>query len=192
MNIQRSQPTKERPLVGQWVEGLEVPVVNERAVRASAGILFLGGFSTWLWGAISGDLQPMRVFGTVFAIEMMLRLFVGTGFTPTLLLGTLMTRTQRPEWVNARSKLLAWGVGLGLPLAGCVSLGWLGLPTIVAQLICGICLLLLYLETAFGFCLGCVVAQRFSRRKPDLCAGDTCTYIPPRRGEQHSVLRDRR
>lgn len=103
-----------------------------------------------------------------------------------------MTRTQRPEWVNARSKLLAWGMGLGLSLAGCVSLGWLGLPTIVAQLICGICLLLLYLETAFGFCLGCVVAQRFSRRKPDLCAGDTCTYIPPRRGEQHSVLRDRR
>ncbi|MDX2376055.1 DUF4395 domain-containing protein [Microbacterium sp. LRZ72] len=109
--MQPSQPEKERPVVGQWVEGLDVPVVNERAVRASAGILFLGGFSTWLWGVVTDDLQPMRIFGIVFVIEMMLRRFVGTGLTPTLLLGALITRPQRPEWVEARSKLLAWRVG---------------------------------------------------------------------------------
>ncbi|MGI0520482.1 DUF4395 family protein [Microbacterium maritypicum] len=118
--MRSSQPVKEQPVVGQWVEGIDTPVVNERAVRASAGILFLAGFSAWLWSVITGDLQP----------------------------------------------------------------------TIVAQVICGVCLLLLYLETAFGICLGCVVAQRFARRKPQLCAGDTCAYTPPAKGEQHSILRD--
>lgn len=190
MRMQLPPSEKEQPIVGQWVEGLDVPVVNERAVRASAGILFLGGFAAWLWGVITGDLQPMRVFGIVFAIEMMVRLFVGTAFTPTLVMGALITRPQRPEWVEARSKLLAWRMGFGMSLAGCFSLGWLGLPAIIAQVICGMCLLLLYLETAFGICLGCVVAQRFARRKPQLCAGDTCTYTPPARGEQHSILRD--
>ncbi|NYE21558.1 DUF4395 domain-containing protein [Microbacterium immunditiarum] len=181
---------QDQLVVGQWVEGIEVPVVNERAVRASAGILFLGGFTAWLWGVITGDLQPMRVFGIVFALEMMLRLFVGTAFTPTLILGTLITRRQRPEWVEARSKLLAWRLGLGMSLVGCLSLGWFGLPAIIAQVICGACLFLIYLEASFGICVGCMAAQRFSRRSPQLCAGDTCTYTPPARGEQHSILRD--
>lgn len=178
-----------RPVIGEWVLGIDVPVVNERAVRASAGILFLGGFAAWMWGVVTGDLQPMRLFGMVFAVEMMLRLFVGTAYTPTLLLGTFATRSQRPEWVEARSKSLAWSLGFGMSMVGCLSLGWLGLPGVIAQTICGICIGLLYLETAFGFCLGCVAAQRFSARKPQLCAGDTCEYTPPSRGEQHSVIR---
>lgn len=190
MSSSTSEKEQEQPAIGQWVEGLDVPVVNERAVRASAGILFLGGFTAWMWGVITGDLQPMRVFGIVFAVEMMLRLFVGTAVTPTLVLGTLITRPQRPEWVEARSKLLAWRLGFAMSMAGCLSLGWLGVPAIIAQVICGLCLLLLYLEAAFGICVGCIVAQRFGRRKPQLCAGDTCTYTPPARGESHSVLRD--
>lgn len=169
---------------------MDVPVVNERAVRASAGILFLAGFAAWLWGVITGDLQPMRLFGMVFALEMMMRLLVGTALTPTLVLGTLITRRQRPEWVEARSKVLAWSLGLGLSLVGCFSLGWLGLPAVIAQTICGMCVFLLYLEAAFGICIGCVIAKRFARRKPQLCAGDTCTYTPPARGQGHSVLHD--
>ena len=176
-----------RPVVGEWVHGIDVPVVNERAVRASAGLLFLAGFSAWLVGVITGDLQAMRVFGAVFAIEMYLRLFLGTRFTPTLILGTLITRAQRPEWVEARSKKLAWGLGFGMAMAGCLALGWLGLPAVIAQTVCGLCLGLLYLEAAFGYCLGCELSRRFSREKPTLCAGDTCTYVPPKRGEAHSV-----
>ena len=177
----------ERPVVGEWVGGIDVPVVNERAVRASAGMLFLAGFSAWLYGVITGDLQPMRLFGIIFAVEMYLRLLVGTRFTPTLIIGTLMTRAQRPEWVEARSKTVAWGLGFGMALAGCLALGWLGLPPAIAQTVCGVCLALLYAEAAFGYCLGCELARRFAREKPALCAGDTCTYVPPKRGEHHHV-----
>lgn len=180
----------ERPVIGEWVDGIDVPVVNERAVRASAGILFLLGFSAWLYSVITGDLQPMRMFGILFAVEMMLRLFLGTRVTPTLLLGTLITRPQRPEWVEARSKRFAWGLGLTMALIGCFSLGWLGLPAVVAQAICGGCLALLYVEAAFGVCVGCELARRFARDKPTRCAGDTCTYTPPRVGQRHSVLPD--
>ena len=84
-----------RPVIGEWVDGIDIPVVNERAVRASAGILFLLGFSAWLSGVITGDLQYMRGFGILFAAEMFLRLFVGTRFTPTLLIGTLITNDRQ-------------------------------------------------------------------------------------------------
>uniref|UniRef100_UPI0026118214 DUF4395 family protein n=2 Tax=unclassified Microbacterium TaxID=2609290 RepID=UPI0026118214 len=98
----------DRPVIGEWVDGIDIPVINERAVRASAGILFLLGFGAWLYGVITGDLQYMRGFGILFAAEMFLRLFVGTRFTPTLLIGTLITRPQRPEWVDAAPKQFAW------------------------------------------------------------------------------------
>ena len=174
-----------RPVIGQWVEGLDVPVVNERAVRASAGILFLVGFTGWLVGVMTGDLTAMRAFGALFALEMYTRLFLGTRFTPTLMLGTWLTRPQRPEWVEARSKRVAWALGFGMALTGCLALGWLGLPAVIAQAVCGVCLALLYAEAAFGYCLGCELARRFSREKPTLCSGDTCTYVPPQRGEHH-------
>lgn len=185
-----SSPSPERltrPVIGEWVDGIDIPVMNERVVRASAGILFLLGFAAWLSGAITGDLQYMRGFGILFALEMFLRLFIGTRFTPTLLLGTLITRPQRPEWVDAVPKQFAWGLGFVMALLGCLSLGWLGLPAVIAQTICAGCLLLLFAESAFGICVGCELARRFSRRKPQLCAGDTCTYTPPRRGERHSI-----
>ncbi|MAP64687.1 MAG: hypothetical protein CMH34_13325 [Microbacterium sp.] len=183
-------PQAEKPAIGEWVEGIDRPVVNERAVRASAGILFLAGFAAWMWGVATGDLDPMRLFGIIFAVEMMTRLFLGTRYTPTLVIGTLITRAQRPEWVDARPKVLAWGLGFGMAMLGCLSLGWLGLPALIAQAVCGMCLALLFLEAAFGICVGCALARRFSRRKPERCAGETCTYVPPARGEQHSVLRD--
>lgn len=176
-----------RPVIGEWVEGIDISVVNERAIRASAGILFVIGFSAWLSGVITGDLQFMRGFGILFAFEMFLRLFVGTRFTPTIALGTLITRPQRPEWVDAAPKQFAWWLGFVMALLGCLSLGWLGLPAIIAQVICGGCLLLLYAEAAFGICLGCEISRRFGRTKPQLCAGDTCTYTPPARGEGHSI-----
>lgn len=175
------------PVVGQWVDGIDVPVVNERAVRAAAGLLFLAGFTAWLVGVITGDLGPMRAFGILFAVEMQARLLAGTRFSPVLALGTLLTRPQRPEWVDARSKQLAWGLGLGMALAGCLALGWLGLPAVIAQSLCGLCLALLFAEAALGYCVGCELARRFAREKPTLCAGDTCTYVPPKRGEPHRV-----
>lgn len=178
---------RDRPVIGQWVDGIGTPVVNERAVRASAGILFLAGFAAWHYSVITGDIRPLQAFGVAFAVEMYLRLFVGTRLTPTLALGTLITRPQRPEWVEARSKQFAWILGFGMALTGCFALGWLGLAPAIAQTICAICLALLFTEAAFGFCLGCVLARRFARERPTLCSGDTCTYTPPKRGEPHRV-----
>ncbi|WP_061961635.1 DUF4395 domain-containing protein [Demequina flava] len=168
-----------RPVIGTFVAGIDTPVINERAVRASAGILFLLGFPAWFYGAITGDLQFMRLFGILFASEMMLRLFVGTSYTPSLWLGSLLTRRQRPEWVDAHPKQLAWSIGLGMGMAGCLALGWLGLPAAIAQAICAACLTLLHVEAAFGVCVGCALSQRFSRHKPQRCSGDTCNYTPP-------------
>ena len=177
----------ETPIIGEMVEGIDRPVVNERAARASAGLLFLFGFVTWLHALTSGDLTPLRIFGAVFLLEMNIRLFFSSHFAPMLALGTLLTRRQRPEWVDSRSKQFAWALGLGMALASCLSLGWLGLPEVITLVICGLCMTLLFAETAFGLCVGCSIAQRVLKEKPELCGGDSCRYTPPARGDRHRV-----
>ena len=93
--------TVETPIIGERVEGIDIPVVNERAVRASAGLLFLGSIVAFMIAALIDDFQPLRMFGVIFMIDMVLRLFVGTKYTPSLILGGLLVWRQRPEWVGA-------------------------------------------------------------------------------------------
>lgn len=177
------------PVIGEYVEGIDIPVVNERAVRASAGLLFLFGMVGFMTAALTGELQLLRAFGMVFLLDMAMRLFVGTRYTPSLVIGSLIVRRQRPEWVGAQQKKLAWIIGLVLAFVSCTAMGLLGVSAEVQLALCSICLGLLFIESAFGICVGCELQRRFSRETPQLCAGDTCTYVPPKRGERHSVMR---
>lgn len=166
---------------GETIPGYQIPVFNEREVRASAGILFLLGIVAYVTVLHSGDLRPMQGFAILFLLDMFLRLFVSPRLSPTMMLGRLAVYRQRPEWVGAPQKRVAWGVGLGLALLSCATLGLFAMPVIVALVLCAICLTVLFLETAFGICVGCEIYTVFSRKKPLYCPGDSCNYTPARR-----------
>lgn len=166
-----------RPVVGEYVEGIDIPVVDERVMRAGAGILFVLGFAAYLTALLTGFLLPLRGFGMLFVVDLFVRLFVGSRFAPSLVLGRLAVRRQRPEWVGASQKTFAWSLGLGMALLACFAMGWLGW-TAVALALCGMCLTLLFLESAFGICVGCALQSRFGRTPPQLCPGGSCTTPP--------------
>ncbi len=178
---------QEQPVIGELVDGIDFPVVNERAVRASAGLLFLGGISAFMVAALTHDYQPLRMFGAIFMFDLIFRLFVGTRYTPSLIVGSLLVRPQRPEWVGAAQKKLAWSIGLGMAFISCGVLGFLNVGNGITLALCSLCLALLFIESAFGICLGCELQRAFAKHKPQLCAGDTCTYVPPKRGERHTA-----
>ncbi|TFD54429.1 DUF4395 domain-containing protein [Cryobacterium frigoriphilum] len=171
---------------GERVDGIDIPVFNERAVRASAGLLFLVGMVAFMTAALTDNFDPLRAFAFIFMVDMMLRLFVSARYTPSMFLGALMVRRQRPEWVGADQKKLAWTLGLGLAFTSCVAMGLLGLDETVTLILCGLCLGILFLETAFGICVGCSLYRIFARTKPQLCPGDTCTYVPLTRAEKRA------
>jgi len=180
--------TAEAPIIGEHVDGIDITVVNERAVRASAGLLFLGGIVAFMVAALTDDFQPLRMFGAAFMVDMILRLFVGTKYTPSLIIGTLLVWRQRPEWVGGAQKRLAWSFGLGMAFVSCGVMGFLDIANGFTLALCALCLGLLFIESAFGICMGCDLQRMFARTKSELCAGDTCTYVPPKRGERHTVL----
>ncbi len=166
---------------GEMVEGIEFPVFNERVIRASAGLLFLFGFSGWMIAATVGVYQPLRAFGMAFMFDMFLRLFIGAKWVPSLILANLVVRSQRPEWVDAEPKKLAWTIGFVMVTVSCMSMGLFALTGVLPLILCGVCLSFLFLESAFGICIGCEIAMRFSKTKPRLCPGDVCNYVPPKR-----------
>ncbi len=165
---------------GESVPGIDFGVFNERAVRAAAGILFLVGFSAWWIALLTENYMPLRAFGAFFMLDMFIRLFGNAKYSPSMFLGALVVRPQRPEWVDAEPKKIAWYLGFGMVSVSCLTMGWFALTGPIPLVLCGICISFLYLEAAFGICVGCELARRFSKQAPRLCPGDVCNYTPPK------------
>lgn len=180
-----TEKTSPESSFGERIEGLEFEVFNEREVRASAGILFLVGIVGYMTAVTTGNFAFVRGFAILFLFDMMIRLFISPRLSPTMALARVVVRRQRPEWVGAKQKQLAWGLGMGVALTACFMLGWLALPIIYALVVCGLCMGLLFLETAFGICVGCELSRVISKEKPQLCPGDTCNYNPKDRATSH-------
>ncbi|WP_449282429.1 DUF4395 domain-containing protein [Leucobacter sp.] len=162
------------PRIGRVVPGYTIPVIDERAVRAAARILLLLGGAAFATAVFTGTTRPLQPFGMYFMIDMLLRVTAGDRWSPTLFLGRLAVRRQPPEWVGAPQKEFAWWLGFGLALAACASMGLFAAPFQLTLALCGLCLLLLFLETAFGICVGCALQSRFGGRPPRYCAGGSC------------------
>ena len=101
---------------GESLDGYSVPVLNERAVRAAAGILFFFAMVTFMNAMLLGNFQPTRVFVVAFLIDFTLRIFVNPKYSPSLILGQWMVRHQQPEYVGAPQKRFAWAIGFSLAL----------------------------------------------------------------------------
>jgi hypothetical protein len=163
---------------GERLEGYAVPVLNERAVRAAAGIVFFVAIVAFMNAWLTGNFQPTRVFVVGFLIDFTLRIFVNPKFAPSLILGQWMVRNQQPEWVGAPQKRFAWAIGFVL---AAVMLYLVVIKHVVGPvnlIVCAACLLLLFFEAAFGICIGCKLYNALNKDQAQLCPGGVCAYAP--------------
>jgi hypothetical protein len=166
---------------GETVEGYPVRVVNERAVRAAAGLLFFPAVVSFMHSFLLGNFQHTRLFIIVFLIDMTLRV-LSPRWSPSMIVGAWIVRHQTPEWVGAPQKRFAWGLGLLLGLVMLYLMVFNRYMGPANMLICGTCLTLMFFETAFGICLGCKLYNLFHREKAQLCPGGVCEVPAQRRG----------
>ncbi|MFO1118379.1 MAG: DUF4395 domain-containing protein [Beijerinckiaceae bacterium] len=163
---------------GETRPEFDVPVLNERAVRAAAGILFAGALITFMQAFLLGNFRPTQIFVIAFLIDFTIRLFVNPRLAPTMIVGQWMVNSQQPEWAGAPQKRFAWGIGFLL------ALGMFFLMVVnhtvgpINMLVCGTCLLLLFFETSFGICIGCKIYNMLPGRRAQLCPGGACE-LPP-------------
>jgi hypothetical protein len=159
---------------GEQLPEYVVPVLNERAVRASAGILFFLALIAFMNAWLTGNFQPTRVFVVAFLIDFTLRIFVNPRYAPSLIVGQWMVRNQQPEWTGAPQKRFAWGIGFVLALTMLYLVVLNNVIGPINLVVCASCLILLFFETAFGICIGCKIYNLFNKEKAELCPGGVC------------------
>jgi Domain of unknown function (DUF4395) len=163
---------------GETLDGYSVPVLNERAVRAAAGILFFLAMFTFMHAWLLGNFGPTRLFIIGFLFDFSIRLFVSPKYSPSLIVGQWLVRKQAPEYTGAAQKAFAWAIGFVLSL---LMFYLMVLNQHIGPLnlvVCGVCLILMWFETSAGICIGCKMYNFFAKDPAQLCPGNTCAYVP--------------
>jgi hypothetical protein len=159
---------------GEEVEGYQVRVLNEREIRAAAGIMFFFAFLSLLIILFKGDFLLAKFVIYLFFVDFVIRVFVNPRFAPTLIIGRMIVGNQRPEYVGAPQKRFSWMIGVGLSglMFGLMIVynTW----SIFTGLSCLACLIFLFFESVFGICLGCFFYDKFYKEKAKLCPGNVC------------------
>ena len=159
---------------GEQVEGYSIPVLNEREIRAAAGLMFLATFISLMIIINTGNFVPIKYVIVIFLIDFSIRVFINPKYSPVLILGRQMVRNQNPEYVGAKQKKFAWYIGLFLAATMFVLMVVMNTYSIITGLVCLICLILMFFETAFGICIGCRMYNLFNKDKAQYCPGEVC------------------
>lgn len=178
--------------VGQRFDNLTIsgrparfPVVNERAVRATAGIVMVLAAIAIAIAYFDENYTPVRIISVLVAVDFAVRQIAGlTPLSPIGTIGTFLVRNQTPEWVGVTQKRFAWALAFGMATLIAV-LTNAGVHGLGVQLI-GLALIgLLWLESVAGFCVGCFIYSRLIRADlvhpadAPACGGNSCEIAMP-------------
>lgn len=159
---------------GEIVDGYSIPVLNEREIRAGSGLLFLMMFISIMVVILTGKFLLLKYAAILFLVDFLIRVLINPKFSPFLIVGRLIVRNQVPEYVGAQQKKFAWVVGLTLALIMFVLLVVVNSYSPITGIICLICLIFLFFESAFGICLGCKFYSLIYKEKAQHCPGEVC------------------
>lgn len=159
---------------GEDVPGYQIRVVNEREVRAAAGLFFVLMFTAILSAIMKQNFTLLKYAVVIFLVDFAIRVLINPRFAPSLILGRLIVRNQTPEYVGAPQKKFAWIIGLTLAVIMLIFQVIVNSYSPITGLICMICLVFLFFETSLGICLGCKFYPLFFKDKVQYCPGEVC------------------
>lgn len=159
---------------GETIEGYEIPVLNEREIRASAGILFLFMFMSFMLIIFRDNFLLIKYVITIFLTDFIIRVFINPRLSPTLIMGRFIVRKQNPEYVGAAQKRFAWIIGLTLATIMFSLMVVVNSYSPITGITCLTCLIFMFFESAFGICLGCLFYGWFYKEKTQYCPGEVC------------------
>ncbi|WP_066626982.1 DUF4395 domain-containing protein [Labilibacter marinus] len=169
---------------GENIEGINYKVLNERVVRGNSGIMFLLGMIAFINAFILENYIVLPYLSGILLFNFLVAVLINPKFAPTVFISWLLVRKQTPLHIGAIQKRFAWS--LGSLLTGAIFILSFFLLEDVKYfdpicMMCLVCLLLLFLETAFGICIGCKIYYglikikviKEPKEKPN-CMGDSC------------------
>ena len=159
---------------GENVPGYNIPVLNEREIRAAAGIMFVFIYTSLMLIMFKNDFRMVKYVIALFLIDFAIRVFINPKFSPSLIIGRLIVSNQVPEYVGAQQKKFAWIIGVILSASMFVLLIVINATSPLTGIVCLLCLIFLFFESAFGICLACKVYRMMVGEKAQYCPGEVC------------------
>ncbi len=166
---------------------LKAGVFNEVEVRIAAGITMAMGAIVFAFANWEKVFAPIQIVTTFFFIEFLARVTLGFHRSPVGIVSRRLTRKHPAQWVSAKPKRFAWTLGMVLSFSMMVITN-AEIRGALPRTICLICLVLMWMESVLGICLGCqihVVLVRLGWTTKDedyeICAGGVCEL--PDRGQ---------
>lgn len=159
---------------GEELPQYNIPILNEREVRAAAGILFILMFVSVQLVIFNNNFTLLKYAVTIFLTDFVIRVFVNPKFSPTLIIARLIVSNQVPEYVGAAQKKFAWIIGVILASIMFILLVIINGYSMVSGIICFTCLIFLFFESAFGICIGCKLYSMVYKEKAKHCPGEVC------------------
>ncbi|WP_461631382.1 DUF4395 domain-containing protein [Labilibaculum euxinus] len=169
---------------GEHVDGIGYKVLNEREVRASAGILFIMGLVAVVAGVFFQNYTPIPYVSGFMMLSFLISVFINPKYAPSNAIARLIVLKQEPIYIGAVQKKIAWSLGLAISsVVFFLSIPLQSDPTIFESvcMLCLLCMLLMFVETAFGICVGCqlyfLAVKLKLMKQPDVkpnCMGNSC------------------
>ncbi len=159
---------------GENVPGYNIPVLNEREIRAAAGIMFLVIYTSLMLILFNGDFRLVKYVVALFLVDFLIRVFINPKFAPSLIVGRLIVGNQVPEYVGAPQKKFAWIIGVVLSASMFILLIVINATGPMTGLVCLACLIFLFFESVFGICLACKIYHMMYGEKAQYCPGEVC------------------
>lgn len=172
---------------GQRISGLttdgrelHAAVFDENEVRAAAGVTLVVGAVAFAYAYFLQEYALLQATATFFFIEFLVRVTIGLRYSLVGLIAHRMTSGRPADWVSAKPKRFAWTLGLGMSFAMTIITNS-GVRGLLPRTLCLICLVLMWMESALGLCLGCKIHALLVRRgwatndpAYEVCSGGEC------------------
>ena len=159
---------------------IDYPVLNERAIRAGSGIMFVLATFAFVNAFFTDNFLYLKIVVVFFFIDFAIKVFINPKFSPTSVVARFIVRNQTPEFVGAIQKRFAWSLGLFMSAVMIVLLFVLNMTGTINLTMCAICLMLMFFETSFGICLGCDIYYGLKKlniiksEQEPRCPGGSC------------------
>jgi hypothetical protein len=169
---------------GENIAEYDYPVLNERAVRASAGIMLLLASIASINGFILNKFIVIPYIVGFLLLNFLVGVFINPKFVPTYFVGKWIVSKQKPIYIGAIQKRFAWSLGVILSATIFILSLFLINDSSYFNIVCPLCLIciiLMYFESVFGICIGCKLyflaiklkLIKKSKHNPK-CMGDSC------------------
>ena len=166
-------------LVINW-KAAPYPVVDDNAVRAWAGLMFIFWMIALVFSLSTHTPLLASIIVPIISLDLAIKVFAWPKYSPFMMWGAYLVKGKKPEWVWAKQKQFAWI--LWLIIAGLVLLILLVLGACwPAMLFCLVCLHFMWSEAVLGNCIWCNIYASFKKKwyikeeeYAPVCAGWAC------------------